>query len=31
MELLGKIKLIGDVKTLGDNCFTIRELVVNHF
>ena len=28
MEILGKIKLIGDVKTFGDNGFRKRELVV---
>ena len=28
MELLGKIKLIGDVKTYGDNGFRKRELVL---
>ena len=27
MELLGKIKLIGDIKTYGDNGFRKRELV----
>ena len=28
MELLGKIKLIGDIKTYGDNGFRKRELVL---
>ena len=28
MELLGKIKLIGDIKTFGDNGFRKRELVI---
>ena len=28
MELLGKIKLIGDIKTYGDNVFRKRELVI---
>jgi len=28
MELLGKIKLIGDIKTYGDNGFRKRELVI---
>ena len=28
MELLGKIKLIGDTKTYGDNGFRKRELVL---
>ena len=28
MEILGKIKLIGEVKTFGDNGFRKRELVV---
>ena len=28
MEILGKIKLIGDVKTFGDNGFRKREVVV---
>ena len=28
MELLGKIKLVGDIKTYGDNGFRKRELVL---
>jgi len=28
MELLGKIKLIGDIKTYGDNGFRKRELIL---
>jgi len=28
MELLGKIKLIGDIKTYGDNGFRKREVVI---
>ena len=31
MELLGKIKLIGDIKTFGDNGFRKRELVITTF
>jgi hypothetical protein len=30
MEILGKIKLIGEVKTFGDNGFRKRELGCNN-